>query len=54
MENYNKTDPAEVRLDAFAGDIVANRRYDIGYPLNQKSRLIGFYKFFINGFPEAD
>ncbi|MBR3246230.1 MAG: hypothetical protein IKF90_26580, partial [Parasporobacterium sp.] len=46
MENYNKTDPAEVRLDAFAGDIVANRRYDIGYPLNQKSRLIGFYKWF--------
>ena len=46
MEKYNKKDPAEVRLDAFAGDIVVNRRYDIGYPLNQKSRLIDFYKWF--------
>ena len=46
MEKYNKKDPEEVRLDAFAGDIVVNRRYDIGYPLNQKSRLIDFYKWF--------
>ena len=46
MEKYNKKDPAEVRLDAFAGDIVVNRRYDIGYPLNQKSKLIDFYKWF--------
>ena len=46
MEKYNKKDPAEVRLDAFAGDIVVNRRYDIGYPSNQKSRLIDFYKWF--------
>ena len=39
-------DPAEARLDAFAGDIVMNRASDMGYPMNQKSQLVGFYKWF--------
>ena len=39
-------DSAEARLDEFAADIVMNRKYDFGYPMNQKSQLIGFYKWF--------
>ena len=46
MIHDGKYDPAEARLDAFAGDIVTNRVYDMGYPLNQQSQLIGFYKWF--------
>lgn len=46
MNQYSKADPAEVRLDTFAGDIITNRAFDIGYPMNQRSRLIGFYKWF--------
>lgn len=30
-----KIDPAEVRLDEFAGEIVTGRAYDMGYPMNQ-------------------
>ena len=41
-----KIDPAEARLDEFAGEIVTGRTSDLGYPLNQKSQLIGFYKWF--------
>ena len=37
-----KIDPAEARLDEFAGEIVTGRTSDLGYPLNQKSQLIGF------------
>lgn len=40
-------DPAEIRLDHFAGDVVTKRPNDIGYPQNQKSRLLGFYKWFM-------
>ena len=41
-----RIDPAAARLDAFAGDIVMNRASDMGYPMNQKSQLMGFYKWF--------
>ena len=41
-----KIDPAEARLDEFAAGIVTGRGYDFGYPLNQKSQLIGFYRWF--------
>lgn len=37
----------EARLDRFAGDIVTKRANGIGYPVNQKSKLIDFYKWFI-------
>ena len=37
----------EARLDRYAGDIVVNRHNDIGYPVNQKSKLLDFYKWFI-------
>ena len=46
MASFN-IDPAEARLDEFAGDIVIGRASDIGYPMNQKSQLIGFYKWVI-------
>ena len=46
MNSDSRMDPAEVRLDAFAGDIVLNRSTDLGYPMNQKSQLKGFYKWF--------
>lgn len=38
---------AEMRLDQLAGDIVVKRASKIGYPVNQKSQLIGFYKWFV-------
>lgn len=40
-------DPAEARLDKFAGDTIANRAYDFGYPMNQSSGLRGFYRWFM-------
>ena len=46
MINEKRIDPAEARLDAYAGDIVMNRACDMGYPVNQKSQLMGFYKWF--------
>ena len=46
MMTNTRIDPAEARLDAFAGDILVNRATDMGYPMNQKSRLIDFYKWF--------
>ena len=39
-------DPAEARLDKFAGDIVSERANDMGYPMNQSSELRGFYRWF--------
>lgn len=36
---------AEERLDRFSGDIVVRKNRDLGYPTNQKSKLIGFYKW---------
>lgn len=44
--NNTAIDPAEARLDEFAGEIVTGRAYDMGYPLNQKSKLRGFYRWF--------
>ena len=43
----NNINDIEARLDKYAGDIVVNRHNDIGYPVNQKSKLLGFYKWFI-------
>ncbi len=40
-----KIDPAEVRLDNLAASIVTSKKYSFGYPVNQKSRLIGFYRW---------
>ena len=37
----------EARLDKYAGDIVTTKANDIDYPVNQKSKLLGFYKWFI-------
>ena len=39
-------DPALARLDTFAADVVTRKNQEFGYPINQKSRLIGFYKWF--------
>ena len=36
---------AEARLDQFAGDMVVRKSRDLGYPTNQKSKLISFYKW---------
>ena len=47
MHNQIEIDPVEARLDKFAGDIIAGRAYDLGFPLNQKSRLVSFYKWFM-------
>lgn len=44
--NNTTVDPAEVRLDKFAGDMLSFRANDFGYPMNHKSRLIGFYRWF--------
>ena len=47
-----KYDSAEARLDQFAGDKILSRANSIGYPQNQKSQLLGFYKwFFFYNFP---
>jgi histidine decarboxylase len=40
-----KVAEAEARLDKFAGDIVVKKSRDLGYPTNQKSKLIDFYKW---------
>lgn len=42
MNSGNSIDRAAARLDEFAGDIVMNRAFDMGYPMNQKSQLMGF------------
>ena len=44
--NNIAADPAEVRLDKFAGGMLSYRANDFGYPLNHKSQLIGFYRWF--------
>ena len=42
----DSSDPALERLDKFAGDIVVKKScYNLGYPVNQKSKLVGFYKW---------
>ena len=51
-ENYagfavteDKSDPYEAILDELAGNAMADKSHDMGYPLNQRSRLISFYKW---------
>ena len=39
-------DPAQARLDQFAADLVTRKLQEFGYPVNQKSQLISFYKWF--------
>ncbi|MCR4740571.1 MAG: aminotransferase class V-fold PLP-dependent enzyme [Lachnospiraceae bacterium] len=38
-------DPYEARLDDFAASVMKQKTVDFGYPLNQKSKLVGFYKW---------
>ena len=45
--NFSETYPCIARLDKFAGDIIVNKSRQFGYPETQKSKLIGFYKWFI-------
>ena len=44
--NDSGIDWAEARLDEFAGNIVTGRSSDMGYPMNQKIPMVGFYKWF--------
>lgn len=44
--NGSGIDWAEARLDDFAGNIVTGRSSDMGYPMNQKIQMVGFYKWF--------
>ncbi|MCR4657694.1 MAG: hypothetical protein K5770_15925 [Lachnospiraceae bacterium] len=47
MSSDNKQiDAIEARLDEFAASAMLQKTYDFGYPLNQKSKLIGFYRWF--------
>ena len=46
-DNRMMIDPIEARLDKYAGDITVRKPFNIGYPVNLQSRLIGFYKWFI-------
>lgn len=47
MSDNNRAKNVEAILDEFAGDLVTMKSSKIGYPVNQKSELIGFYKWFI-------
>ena len=40
-------DSIEAMLDQYAGDLMVNKKYDFGYPVNQKSPLTGFHKWLI-------
>ncbi len=40
-------DPYQERLDTFAGDIIVRKEHDFGYPSNQKSPLISFYRWYV-------
>lgn len=44
VDNLN-FDPYEARLDEFAASIMMNKQQAFGYPVNQKSKLIGFYRW---------
>ena len=44
--NGSGIDWAEARLDEFAGNMVTGRSSDMGYPMNQKIQIVGFYKWF--------
>ncbi|MBQ6374435.1 MAG: hypothetical protein IJJ45_08120 [Clostridia bacterium] len=39
-------DPAQARLDTFSADLVTRKLKEFGYPVNQKSQLISFYRWF--------
>ncbi|MCR5357197.1 MAG: aminotransferase class V-fold PLP-dependent enzyme [Lachnospiraceae bacterium] len=45
MSEATNINAIEARLDEFAGSAMIQKTHDFGYPLNQKSRLIGFYKW---------
>ncbi len=38
-------DPIEARLDEFAAKVYTHKIFDFGYPVNQKSKLINYYKW---------
>lgn len=42
-----KNDPYIAMLDEMAGEIITKKRYSFGYPVDHKSKLIGFYKWFM-------
>ena len=44
--NQNTIDNAQARLDAFAAEMVTRKLQEFGYPVNQKSPLVSFYKWF--------
>ena len=44
--NQTNIDAAQARLDTFAGDMVTRKLREFGYPVNQKSKLTSFYKWF--------
>lgn len=44
--NQSVSDSALARLDTFAADMVTRKLKEFGYPVNQKSQLISFYKWF--------
>lgn len=47
MDKKSAMDTAiETRLDQFAGELVIKRKNEVGYPQNQKSQLLNFYKWF--------
>ena len=46
-QKNSKADPAEVRLDDLAAYVMTRKVHDFGYPVNQKSRLIGFYRWLL-------
>lgn len=45
MTSNPEVDPAEARLDEFAGSMMVKKSHDFGYPVNQRSRLVQFYKW---------
>ena len=45
--HFPEADPAEERLDEYAGKLFTSRSTFMGYPVNQKIQLIGFYKWFM-------
>ena len=45
--HFPEADPAEERLDEYAGKLFTSRSTFMGYPVNQKIHLVGFYKWFM-------
>ena len=44
-QNETVINELEARLDEFAGSAVSRKSRNFGYPTNQKSKLVGFYKW---------